>query len=249
MPVPPMSPGQGPTSVDFFQPGGIYRDVRLRVLPQAFLSDVFALPADVLTSQRRVDVECTIDSALTTHADGTLVVELFDGPQLIAVQGTPVSLGTPGVTTMKLSLTGLGPITLWSTGQPEAVHRAGHADRARRGQPRADPADRIPGGLVPAGRLLPERRAAAAVRPEPAPALPVRRHGDAGPGPAQGRGDPEERVQLQHGPLLALPAVAALPRRLRRARAAGLGRGTGLAQREHQPGLAGPGACRTCATW
>ncbi len=71
LPVPPMSYGRGPNSVDFFQPGGIYRDVRLRVLPQAFLSDVFALPADVLSSQPRVDVECTIDSALPTHADGT----------------------------------------------------------------------------------------------------------------------------------------------------------------------------------
>ena len=119
LPVPPMSYGQGPTTIDFFQPGGIYRDVRLRVLPQAFLSDVFALPADVLTSQRRVDVQCTIDSALPTHADGTLVVELFDGAQLIAVQGTPVSLDTPGITTMKLSLTGLGDITLWSTDNPK----------------------------------------------------------------------------------------------------------------------------------
>ena len=117
LPVPPMSYGRGPTTIDFFQPGGIYRDVRLRVLPQAFLSDLFALPADVLTSQRRVDVQCTIDSALP--GDGTLVVELFDGAQLIAVQGTPVSLGTPGITTMKLSLTGLGDITLWSTDNPK----------------------------------------------------------------------------------------------------------------------------------
>ena len=125
--------------------------------------------------------------------------------------------------------------------QPQAVHGAGHAGLPRRGQPRPVPADRVPGRVVPARRLLPERRAAAAVRPEPAPALPVRRHGDASPGPADGRGDPEERAQLQHGPLLALPAVAALPRRLRRARAAGLGRGPGLAQRERRPGLAGPG--------
>jgi beta-galactosidase len=119
LPVPPMSYGAGPTSVDFFQPGGIYRDVRLRVLPQAFLSDVFALPADVLTSQRRVDVECTIDSALPTHADGTLLVELFDGARLIATQTRLVSLDTPGITTMKLSLTGLGQIALWSTDNPK----------------------------------------------------------------------------------------------------------------------------------
>ena len=119
LPVPPMSYGRGPNSVDFFQPGGIYRDVRLRVLPQAFLSDVFALPVDVLSSQRRVDVECTIDSALPTHADGSLLVELFDGAKLVAEQAAPVSLYTPGVTTMKLSLTGLPDITLWSTDNPK----------------------------------------------------------------------------------------------------------------------------------
>ncbi len=119
LPVPPMSYGRGPASIDFFQPGGIYRDVRLRVLPQAFLSDLFALPTDVLTSQRRVDVECTIDSALLTHAEGTLLVALFDGAELIAAQAAPVSLDTPGTTTLKLSLTGLGQITLWSTGNPK----------------------------------------------------------------------------------------------------------------------------------
>ena len=119
LPVPPMSYGQGPASIDFFQPGGIYRDVRLRVLPQAFLSDLFALPSDVLTSQPRVDVECTIDSALPTHADGTLLVELFDGAKMVAAQATSLSLDTPGITTVKLSLTGLGPITLWSTDNPK----------------------------------------------------------------------------------------------------------------------------------
>jgi beta-galactosidase len=119
LPVPPMSPGHGPRSIDFYQPGGIYRNVRLRVLPQAFLSDLFALPVNVLSSQRRVDVECTIDSALTSHATGTLRVELTDGSRQIAIQATTVSLGSPGVTTTKLSLTGLGPISLWSTESPK----------------------------------------------------------------------------------------------------------------------------------
>jgi beta-galactosidase len=119
MPVPPMSPGAGPTTIDFFQPGGIYRDVRLRVLPQAFLSDVFALPADVLTSQPRVDVECTIDSALPGHAEGTLLIELFDGAKLVADGAAPVSLDAPGISMVNLSLTELGNITLWSTGNPK----------------------------------------------------------------------------------------------------------------------------------
>ena len=119
LPVPPMSYGQAPATIDFFQPGGIYRDVRLRVVPQAFLSDLFALPSGVLTPQPRVDVEVTIDSALPTHADGTLLVELFDGARLVADQAAPISLDTPGISTVQLSLTGLGPITLWSTDDPK----------------------------------------------------------------------------------------------------------------------------------
>ncbi|HYB16353.1 MAG TPA: glycoside hydrolase family 2 TIM barrel-domain containing protein [Streptosporangiaceae bacterium] len=119
LPVPPISDGRGPDSIDFFQPGGIYRDVRLRVLPQAFLSDLFALPVDVLSSQQRVDVECTVDSALTNRATGTLRVELMDGSRQIASQSATVDLGRPGVTTTKLSLTRLGRVSLWSTEKPK----------------------------------------------------------------------------------------------------------------------------------
>jgi beta-galactosidase len=118
LPVPPISNRHGPASIDFFQPGGIYRDVRLSVLPKAFLSDLFALPVDVLSSQRRVDVECTIDSALANQATGTLQVELTDGSRQIASQSTTVDLGSPGVTTTKLSLTRLGQVRLWSTEKP-----------------------------------------------------------------------------------------------------------------------------------
>jgi beta-galactosidase len=119
LPVPPVGVGRGPASVDYFQPGGIYRDVRLRVLPQAFLSDLFALPADVLGPHRRVDVECTIDSALATDASGTLAVELFDGPARIAAQTMTVRAGPRGTTTAKLSLTGLGSVKLWSPASPK----------------------------------------------------------------------------------------------------------------------------------
>ena len=118
LPVPPVSAGHGSGSIDFYQPGGIYRDVRLRVVPQAFLSDLFALPVNVLSSQRRVDVECTIDSALTEHATGTLLVWLMDGTQQIAVQAATITFDSPGIATAKLSLTGLGSVSLWSTESP-----------------------------------------------------------------------------------------------------------------------------------
>ena len=116
--VPPVGVGRGPGSVDFFQPGGIYRDVRLRVLPQVFLADLFARPTDVLGSQPRVDIECTLDSAATKHSEGTLLVQLFDGQRQIAAQTVAVTAGSPGTSTARLSLTGFGPVSLWSPDSP-----------------------------------------------------------------------------------------------------------------------------------
>src|SRR5690348_10429371 len=118
LPVPPVGVARGPASVDFFQPGGIYRDVRLRVLPQVFLADLFARPTDVLGFQPRVDIECTLDSAATTHSEGTLLVQLFDGPRQIAAQTMAVTSDSPRTTTARLSLTGFGPVGLWSPDIP-----------------------------------------------------------------------------------------------------------------------------------
>jgi beta-galactosidase len=118
LPVPPVGVGRGPASVDFFQPGGIYRDVRLRVLPQVFLADLFARPTDVLGSQPRVNIECALDSAATEHSEGTLLVQLFDGQRLSAAQTMAVAADSPGTSTARLSLTGFGPVSLWSPDNP-----------------------------------------------------------------------------------------------------------------------------------
>ena len=63
--VPPDRPAPEPgVSVDFWQPGGIHRDVRLRVAPSAFLADVFAKPVSVLDpAARQVVVQATVDAA------------------------------------------------------------------------------------------------------------------------------------------------------------------------------------------
>jgi beta-galactosidase len=119
LPVPPVGVGRGPGSVDFFQPGGIYRDVRLRVLPQVFLADLFAQPADVLGSEPRVNIECAVDSGATTPASGALLVELFDGQTRIASQATTVKVSSPGTSTATLSLTGFRPVSLWSPDSPK----------------------------------------------------------------------------------------------------------------------------------
>jgi beta-galactosidase len=119
LPVPPIAPGGGAGSVDFCQPGGIYRDVTLRAVPQAFLSDLFAQPTNVLTSEPGVDIEATIDSGLAATTSATLTIELLDGSRRIATQAVGVTFGSGTSTTPKISLTGLGPINLWSTTDPK----------------------------------------------------------------------------------------------------------------------------------
>jgi beta-galactosidase len=116
LPVPPIVPGAGPDSIDFMQPGGIYRDVRMRVEPPVFISDLFALPQDVLTAHPSVSVTCTIDAG--PHGWGsaaTLLVELLDGTERIAGQTIPVPAGRESVSTV---LGNLPPVRLWSVDSP-----------------------------------------------------------------------------------------------------------------------------------
>ena len=74
--------------------------------------------------------------------------------------------------------------------------------------------------------------------PGPAPAVSLHRNGHARPHPAPGRRDHQERLQLQHGALFALPAIAALPGRMRRTGPDGVGGDTRLAPRRRR-GVAG----------
>lgn len=79
-PVPPEDVPGDPASVDFLQPAGIYRDVRLRVVPGTYLADVFAQPVNVLTAQRGVGIQCTIDAAGTPNAPVRITAELSGRP-------------------------------------------------------------------------------------------------------------------------------------------------------------------------
>ncbi|HLN70963.1 MAG TPA: glycoside hydrolase family 2 TIM barrel-domain containing protein [Streptosporangiaceae bacterium] len=128
--VPPDRPGrQASTSVDFWQPGGIYRDVRLRVVPQVFLADVFAKPVNVLDAgARQVVVQVTVDAAaaLPTLAPGAasaeVVVSLRDEDRVIAAERVPVAVTVPGQATVTVTLSGLGEITLWDVEEPKLYH-------------------------------------------------------------------------------------------------------------------------------
>jgi beta-galactosidase len=118
LPVPPITLGRGPESIDFLQPGGIYRDATLRVVPQTYLAEVFARPVDVLTTSRRVDVQCTIDAAAALASPAEVTVELLDGSRQLAATTRTVHIPA-GTTVTSVRLTSLGQITLWSPGNPK----------------------------------------------------------------------------------------------------------------------------------
>ncbi len=122
--VPPDRPAPAvSTSVDFWQPGGLYRDVRLRMVPQVFLADVFAKPVNVLdAAARQVVVQATVDAAAVPAGPAEVVVSLRDDDIVIADGRAPVVLTGPGQVTATVTLSGLGEITLWDTEQPKLYH-------------------------------------------------------------------------------------------------------------------------------
>jgi beta-galactosidase len=116
-PVPPSGSPLGPRGVDWLQPGGIYRDVRLRVVPGIYLSDVFARPADVLSPGRSVRVAATLDAA---RAPGRVEVtaSLMDGSRTLASASAHPVLHSKGTHDVHLELRGIGSVGLWSPESP-----------------------------------------------------------------------------------------------------------------------------------
>ncbi|MGH3164344.1 MAG: glycoside hydrolase family 2 protein, partial [Trebonia sp.] len=122
--VPPNRPAPYLSSdIDYWQPGGIYRDVNLRIVPPVFIADVFAQPADVLDDARRqVKVQVTVDAAVVPAGRMTVTAELRDpdnSNKLVARATVPVTVTAAGQTAVTATLRQLPDITLWDTGSPK----------------------------------------------------------------------------------------------------------------------------------
>jgi beta-galactosidase len=103
--------------IDYLTFGGIYRDVALRVVPDTFIENVFARPADVLSEQKSVEVRCYLNVNNKKRTPLSVTAELHDGPRLIASQSREF---TPGDQThYDVSLRNLSAIDLWSIEQPK----------------------------------------------------------------------------------------------------------------------------------
>jgi beta-galactosidase len=119
LPVPPEGAPAGAAAVDYLQPGGIYRDVTFRVVPEVFLSDVFAKPVRVLSPDRSVEVQATIDAAVVPRGRVRVTAELRDGSRALDSVTTMVTITGPGTRLVTLGITGVGQVTLWSPDAPK----------------------------------------------------------------------------------------------------------------------------------
>jgi beta-galactosidase len=119
--VPPNRPAPAvSTSVDFWQPGGIYRDVSLRVVPEVFLADVFAKPVNVLDAAARlVVVQVTVDAGAALDGSAEIAVSLRDEERVLVADRVSAAVSGPGRTTVTVTLSGLDQITLWDVDEPK----------------------------------------------------------------------------------------------------------------------------------
>jgi beta-galactosidase len=116
--VPPQGSPKGPQRVDYLEPGGIHRPVRLRAAPQIFIADVFAKPVHVLDENRRLEVLCTIDSKMIPDTPIELRVELKDGSKLVSQIRKKIELEAAGTKEINLTLSDLKNIKLWDVDAP-----------------------------------------------------------------------------------------------------------------------------------
>ncbi|HZM01628.1 MAG TPA: glycoside hydrolase family 2 TIM barrel-domain containing protein [Candidatus Saccharimonadales bacterium] len=116
--APPDGSPKGAKAVDYLEPGGIGRSVSLCVLPEFFISDVFAKPVNVLESGRRLEVLCTVNAIKATAKSFQIKVDLMDGARVVASAQKPLAIENDGDTEVALTLSDLGTIDLWDVDAP-----------------------------------------------------------------------------------------------------------------------------------
>ncbi len=106
--------------IDYLTFGGMYREVRLRVVPATFIENIFAKPKDVLGTHPSVEVDCHIQRLEESREPMTLEVELRDGPRVMArgTQTVPASKATVESTSYAVELESLGEVRLWDVSNP-----------------------------------------------------------------------------------------------------------------------------------
>ncbi len=105
--------------VDFWQPGGIYGTVELRVVPETFISDVAATVRDALDpTKRRVEVECFLDAAEAGDAHSLDVVITDASGVEVARASAELASIAAGASSASVVVDGLQDVELWDVDSP-----------------------------------------------------------------------------------------------------------------------------------
>lgn len=115
--APPSGSHKGPASIDYLLPGGISGHVSLRAVPAVFIQDVFAKPVDVLDSNRRVEIACTINAGKRIPAHVRLEAVLREGKREIA-RASESAVIEQETRQVNLLLNKLRNIALWDVEHP-----------------------------------------------------------------------------------------------------------------------------------
>jgi beta-galactosidase len=107
--------------IDYLTFGGIYREVRLRLVSPTFIENSFAQTKDVLSGKPVLDVQCTLVSEKETMDSGwTLEAALFDDDRKVAQATQPVPAGyDPRNAPITVHFDNLGAIELWDLKSPK----------------------------------------------------------------------------------------------------------------------------------
>ncbi|MEO6859334.1 MAG: glycoside hydrolase family 2 TIM barrel-domain containing protein [Solirubrobacteraceae bacterium] len=115
--VPPLGNSNGASAVDYLTPAGVYRDVRLRIVPEAYISDVFAKPVNVLTPRPGLTLTVNVESPATVRDRMRMTVDLLDGTRKLKTRTFRHKI-IRGTNVISVNLSDLR-VSLWSPSAPK----------------------------------------------------------------------------------------------------------------------------------
>ncbi|HEU5340436.1 glycoside hydrolase family 2 protein [Edaphobacter sp.] len=122
LPIPPAGSPKGISACDYYLPGGMTGPVELRFVPQVFISDVFARPFNVLSSERHLEIKCTVDAADVPDGNFRMEASLWANVKAaakkIAVTSNDIAIERRGENEITFNLTGLKDVALWDIDAP-----------------------------------------------------------------------------------------------------------------------------------
>src|SRR5438067_1392325 len=106
--------------IDYLTFGGIYRDVKLRLVPFVYLENIFVKPGDVLSDRPTAAVSCFVRRIEAQPTPLVLQAELRDGDRVIAraVQAIPAGPASVEPVAHDIRLSNLGSIRKWDLENP-----------------------------------------------------------------------------------------------------------------------------------